>query len=122
MSDVYSFGVILMELITGRRALDESQPESRVELVAWLRPQHRRPRETLQGTLLSPHSQSHSHSHCPSHSHSHPHFPSQGAAGGLADAAYTGDPDSLLGLRPKRPLCLAPIVYTVVVFCSAGTS
>lgn len=35
--DVYSFGVILMELITGRRALDESQPEDSMHLVTWFR-------------------------------------------------------------------------------------
>ncbi|KAK9699824.1 hypothetical protein RND81_08G197800 [Saponaria officinalis] len=35
--DVFSFGVILMELITGRRALDESQPEDSVHLVTWFR-------------------------------------------------------------------------------------
>ncbi|KAJ8498491.1 hypothetical protein OPV22_009043 [Ensete ventricosum] len=33
--DVFSFGVILMELITGRKALDESQPEENVHLVRW---------------------------------------------------------------------------------------
>ncbi|KAJ8646808.1 hypothetical protein MRB53_008556 [Persea americana] len=36
-SDVFSFGVILMELITGRRALDESQPEENMHLVTWFR-------------------------------------------------------------------------------------
>ncbi|XP_077235997.1 receptor protein kinase TMK1-like [Tasmannia lanceolata] len=36
-SDVFSFGVILMELITGRRALDESQPDESVHLVTWFR-------------------------------------------------------------------------------------
>ncbi|CAL9190353.1 receptor protein kinase TMK1 [Musa acuminata AAA Group] len=36
-ADVYSFGVILMELITGRKALDESQPEESVHLVTWFR-------------------------------------------------------------------------------------
>ncbi|XP_015901405.2 receptor protein kinase TMK1 [Ziziphus jujuba] len=35
--DVYSFGVILMELITGRKALDESQPEESLHLVTWFR-------------------------------------------------------------------------------------
>ncbi|KAK9742088.1 hypothetical protein RND81_03G147500 [Saponaria officinalis] len=35
--DVFSFGVILMELITGRKALDESQPEDSVHLVTWFR-------------------------------------------------------------------------------------
>ncbi|KAL9227282.1 hypothetical protein vseg_002990 [Gypsophila vaccaria] len=35
--DVFSFGVILMELITGRRALEESQPEESVHLVTWFK-------------------------------------------------------------------------------------
>ncbi|GAU36787.1 hypothetical protein TSUD_213540 [Trifolium subterraneum] len=35
--DVFSFGVILMELITGRKALDDSQPEDSMHLVAWFR-------------------------------------------------------------------------------------
>ncbi|KAF5188637.1 Receptor protein kinase tmk1 [Thalictrum thalictroides] len=35
--DVYAFGVILMELITGRKALDESQPEESMHLVTWFR-------------------------------------------------------------------------------------
>ncbi|KAH9611165.1 hypothetical protein KSS87_016364, partial [Heliosperma pusillum] len=35
--DVFSFGVILMEMITGRKALDESQPEDSVHLVTWFR-------------------------------------------------------------------------------------
>lgn len=36
-ADVFSFGVILMELISGRKALDERQPEESVHLVAWFR-------------------------------------------------------------------------------------
>ncbi|KAL0908711.1 hypothetical protein M5K25_023217 [Dendrobium thyrsiflorum] len=36
-ADVFSFGVILMELISGRKALDESQPEESVHLVSWFR-------------------------------------------------------------------------------------
>ncbi|CAI8619954.1 unnamed protein product [Vicia faba] len=36
-ADVYSFGVILMELVTGRKALDESQPEENIHLVTWFR-------------------------------------------------------------------------------------
>ncbi|KAJ1410546.1 Serine/threonine-protein kinase, active site [Sesbania bispinosa] len=35
--DVFSFGVILMELITGRKALDETQPEDSMHLVTWFR-------------------------------------------------------------------------------------
>lgn len=35
--DVFSFGVILMEIITGRRALDETQPEDSIHLVTWFR-------------------------------------------------------------------------------------
>ncbi|KAK8522771.1 hypothetical protein V6N13_115724 [Hibiscus sabdariffa] len=35
--DVFSFGVILMELISGRKALDETQPEESIHLVTWFR-------------------------------------------------------------------------------------
>ncbi|CAL0308393.1 unnamed protein product [Lupinus luteus] len=35
--DVYSYGVILMEMITGRKAIDNSQPEENVHLVSWFR-------------------------------------------------------------------------------------
>ncbi|KAJ8492150.1 hypothetical protein OPV22_013871 [Ensete ventricosum] len=35
--DVFSFGVILMELVTGRKALDERQPEESMHLVTWFR-------------------------------------------------------------------------------------
>ncbi|GMH26277.1 hypothetical protein Nepgr_028120 [Nepenthes gracilis] len=35
--DVYSFGAILMEMITGRKALDETLPEDSMYLVTWFR-------------------------------------------------------------------------------------
>ncbi|KAK1426364.1 hypothetical protein QVD17_15035 [Tagetes erecta] len=35
--DVYAFGVVLMELITGRRALDETLPNDKCHLVTWFR-------------------------------------------------------------------------------------
>ncbi|KAJ0962858.1 hypothetical protein J5N97_027980 [Dioscorea zingiberensis] len=38
-SDVYSFGVVLLELITGRKPVDPSQPLGDESLVEWARPQ-----------------------------------------------------------------------------------
>ncbi|CAK9140892.1 unnamed protein product [Ilex paraguariensis] len=35
--DVFSYGVVLMEMITGRGALDETFPEDRIHLVPWFR-------------------------------------------------------------------------------------
>ncbi|TKY61008.1 Receptor protein kinase TMK1 [Spatholobus suberectus] len=35
--DVYSFGVILMEMISGRKALDDNLPEENIHLVTWFR-------------------------------------------------------------------------------------
>ncbi|KAI4357481.1 hypothetical protein L6164_001429 [Bauhinia variegata] len=35
--DVFSFGVVLMEMISGRKALDNSQSEENVHLVSWFR-------------------------------------------------------------------------------------
>nr|XP_043639402.1 receptor-like kinase TMK4 [Erigeron canadensis] len=35
--DVYAFGVILMQLITGRKAIDGSMPDGRCQLVTWFR-------------------------------------------------------------------------------------
>ncbi|GFZ13340.1 leucine-rich repeat protein kinase family protein [Actinidia rufa] len=35
--DVFAFGIVLMEMITGRKALDESLPEEKSHLVTWFR-------------------------------------------------------------------------------------
>ncbi|KAI4374377.1 hypothetical protein MLD38_012381 [Melastoma candidum] len=37
-SDVYSFGVVLLELLTGRKPVDMSQPQGQESLVTWARP------------------------------------------------------------------------------------
>ncbi|KDP23311.1 hypothetical protein JCGZ_23144 [Jatropha curcas] len=43
-SDVYSFGVILLELITGRKAIDTTKPIDEQNLVAWAQPIFRDPK------------------------------------------------------------------------------
>ncbi|CAN6575343.1 unnamed protein product [Malus baccata var. baccata] len=44
-SDVYSFGVILLELITGRRAVDTTRSNDEQNLVSWAQPLFRDPKK-----------------------------------------------------------------------------
>ena len=37
-SDVYSYGVVLLELLTGRKPIDMSEPPGQENLVSWARP------------------------------------------------------------------------------------
>ncbi|KAK9734449.1 hypothetical protein RND81_04G140600 [Saponaria officinalis] len=45
MSDVYSFGVVLLELLTGRKSIDETRPKRERRLVEWAKPLLRNPRK-----------------------------------------------------------------------------
>ena len=38
LSDVYGFGVVLLELLTGLRALDPNRPSAQQNLVEWAKP------------------------------------------------------------------------------------
>ncbi|MBA0769749.1 hypothetical protein Gotri_018449, partial [Gossypium trilobum] len=42
-SDVYGFGVVLLELITGRRAIDTTRPNNEQNLVSWAQPMFKEP-------------------------------------------------------------------------------
>ncbi|CAO2836592.1 unnamed protein product [Amaranthus hypochondriacus] len=43
-SDIYSFGVVLLELISGRRAIDTTRPNDEQNLVTWAQPIFREPK------------------------------------------------------------------------------
>ncbi|XP_022729691.1 probable serine/threonine-protein kinase PBL12 [Durio zibethinus] len=45
MSDVYSFGVVLLELLTGKRSMDNTRPSREQSLVEWVRPLLRDPKK-----------------------------------------------------------------------------
>ncbi|OMO67047.1 hypothetical protein CCACVL1_20832 [Corchorus capsularis] len=45
MSDVYSFGVVLLELLTGKRSMDNTRPSREQSLVEWARPLLRDPKK-----------------------------------------------------------------------------
>lgn len=48
-SDVYGFGVVLLEILTGLRALDTKRPSNQLSLVEWVKPllSHKRKLRTI---------------------------------------------------------------------------
>lgn len=46
-SDVYSFGVVLLELFTGKRAIDNNRPNYQLNLVEWAAPYLKNKRKIL---------------------------------------------------------------------------
>ncbi|KAL1814363.1 hypothetical protein ACET3Z_016937 [Daucus carota] len=59
-SDVYSYGVVLLELLTGRKPVDLSQPPGQENLVSWVRPllTDKEALETIIDPYLKPNMQS----------------------------------------------------------------
>lgn len=51
-SDVYGFGVVLIEILTGLRALDTNRPSGRHNLVDWIKP-HLSDKRKLKGIMDS---------------------------------------------------------------------
>lgn len=54
-SDIYSFGVVLLEIITGRRAIDNRRSGAETNLVSWVR---------VSGFCSPPPTQTHTHTIC----------------------------------------------------------